>query len=92
MQSILQTDRDKCFVCGYWRTEEHHIYFGRNRKVSDRHGFTVYLCAEHHRGTNGVHGKNGHALDQHLKELCQEAYEIEHSREEFISLIGRSYL
>ena len=68
------------------------MFFGRNRKVSDANGFTVRLCVEHHRGMYGVHGKYGHELDMRLKRNMQMAYEMTHSREDFIGLIGRSYI
>lgn len=83
---------DRCYVCGSTQTEVHHIYYGKNRKASDRAGFTVRLCPEHHRGTNGVHGINGHELDQRLKQEQQAAFEADHSRQEFINIIGRNYL
>jgi hypothetical protein len=31
-------------------------------------------------------------VDLLLKRLCQAVYEIDHSREEFMELIGRNYL
>ena len=31
----------------------------------------VFLPSEGHRGTNGVHGKNGHEFDTYLKQLGQ---------------------
>jgi len=94
MKSILQEEK-RCYICGlYSPVEEHHIYFGKaNRKISEEKGFKVWLCAEHHRGTIGVHGKLGHALDLRLKETCQRKYlNLGHTREEFIKLIGKSYI
>jgi len=32
------------------------------------------LCGECHRGTNGIHGKNGHILDLELKVGLQHKY------------------
>lgn len=63
-----------------------------NRKVSDKNGFTVYLCQYHHEGTYGVHGKYGDELNRELKEVCQKKFEENHTREEFIKLIGKSCL
>lgn len=81
----------KCAICSTEQNVElHHCYFGKNRKVSDKHGFTVYLCAEHHRGQYSPHRDSG--LDLYFKQVMQEEYEKLHSREEFIKLIGRSYL
>ena len=91
MKSILQSDKE-CWFCHSPNVELHHIYFGRNRKISDKMGFTVWLCPEHHRGTRGIHGMFGNIADEYLKQLCQEKFEETHSREEFIKLIGRSYL
>ena len=92
MKSIMQEDK-YCFVCGKRNNLHlHHIYFGKNRKVSDKNGFTCYLCYEHHEGTFGVHGKYGHELDLRLKRECQKHFENTRSRNEFMNLIGRNYL
>ena len=52
----------------------HHIMFGKNRKKADEDKLTVYLCWQHHEGTNGVHGKNGHELDMKLKQLAEQTW------------------
>ena len=85
----------KCYVCGrYGYVERHHILGGRNRKKCDRYPLLIVpLCTEHHRGTNGVHGKNGHELDCMLKREAQIIFERNYgTREEFIRLFGRNYL
>lgn len=106
MESILSTQKGICFVCGrQCKTHLHHIFYGKNRKIADREGLTCYLCPECHEGTEGVHGKNGSALNYTLKELAQEAWELkfkesypyenhadEAAREAFIRMIGRNYL
>lgn len=92
MNSIIQ-EAHECLVC---RTtlnlHNHHIFFGHgNRKISDQNGFTCYLCARHHNMSNaGVH-LNRH-LDLKIKQMCQRKYEETHTREEFIRLIGKSYI
>ena len=92
MKSILQTNKE-CYVCKTtYNLHLHHIYFGPNRKVSDKNGFVVHLCQYHHEGTYGVHGKYGNELNKKLKQECQKKYEQAHTREEFIKLIGRNYL
>ena len=64
-----------------------------NRKISDKNGFTVYLCQYHHEGDYGVHGKYGYKLNRELKQLCQKKYEeLGHTTEDFIRLIGKNYL
>lgn len=93
MISILQGKEKYCYITGETENlEKHHIYFGSRRKTSDKYGFWVWLTPEMHRGTDGVHGKNGHELDQRLKRICQRRYEENHSRDEFMALIGRNYL
>ena len=92
MKSILQENKE-CFVCKKTQNLHlHHIFFGKNRKISDKNGFVCYLCYEHHEGQTGVHNKNGNCLDDYLKKTCQERFERLHSREEFRKLIGKSYL
>ena len=93
MKSILQ-DKKESYISGtVYGLEEHHIYFGTGRrKISEKNGFKVWLTYEEHKGTDGVHGKNGHELDLKLKQECQRKYEENHTRDEFIRLIGKSYL
>lgn len=90
-KSIIQDDKN-CLICGTGVTEEHHIFFGSaNRKQSDKYGLIVYLCAEHHRGENGVH-HNRH-FDLMLKREAQLVFEEDvGTRLEFMKIFGRSYL
>lgn len=91
-KSILKNDRE-CFVCGnIYGLDKHHIYGGGNRQVSEQNGFWCYLCKRHHTRTiYSVHGDPDHRLDKELKALCQAVYEKDHTREDFIELIGKSY-
>lgn len=92
MNSILQ-ERKECYVCGRVDClEEHHIYPGNpNRKISERHGFKVWLCHwDHNEPPDGAHFNR--ALDLRLKRDCQAKYEESHTREAFRALIGKSYL
>ena len=93
MKSIIQTKKE-CFICSkQYGLHYHHIYFGNNRrKISEKNGFKVWLCSDHHIGTHGVHGAKGHKLDIYLKQVCQKKYEETHARNEFIKLIGKNYL
>lgn len=93
--SILQGKGKRCYLSDAEDVplERHHIYFGTGmRKISDKHGFWVWLTPEWHRGTYGFHGREGHSVDLLLKRDCQRAFEQERSREEFMKIIGRSYL
>ena len=67
--SILQGKRKRCYFTDTetGSLERHHIYFGAGmRQISDKHGFWVWLKPEWHRGTSGVHGRDGHKVDLRL--------------------------
>lgn len=91
--SILQPDTRECYITGATDgLHKHHIYGGNpNRRISEEHGFFVWLRADwHNMADYGVHFNKD--LDRRLKQECQERFEETHSREEFMRLIGRNYL
>lgn len=93
--SIIPGGNQKiCYICGCTRNiEEHHIFFGKGlRKISEEHGFKVYLCAEHHRtGREAAHVCK--TTNLYLKNIAQRAFENQKgSREDFMKLIGKNYL
>lgn len=92
MPKSLLSNEKKCYVCGTTRDlHMHHIYPGANRKWSEKYGCWVYLCAPHHNMSNkGVHSDR--KLDLRLKKECQQAFEKEHSRDEFMRIFGRNWL
>jgi hypothetical protein len=92
MKSIMQTEK-KCFQTG--RTDslhEHHIYYGKNRKISEQNGFKVWLTGEWHNQDSRIDVHHNIEFDRYLKRECQKKYEETHSRAEFMALIGKSYL
>ena len=100
---IPGSTKEHCFLCGRsGNTEIHHIYGGVGRRsIADQYDLTVPLCMECHRGTNGVHGKNGADKAKYLHESGQQWFELlkesegmteEEARNEFRKLFGRSYL
>ena len=91
--SIVQ-DEKKCFMTGdTCNLDVHHCFFGANRKVSDENGFWVWLRHDYHiADSQHKTPHNDRETDLFFKKLCQKKYEQTHSREEFIKLIGRSYL
>lgn len=90
----MQDDMTKCWKCGKFGTEKHHVIFGSaNRKQADKYGLLVGLCYEHHRGTSGVHGRDGKHLNEDLKYYAQYAFEQKiGSREDFMKIFGKSYM
>lgn len=99
--SIMQDKDDKtCYVCRYlsgdtteWNyREEHHIFGGRaNRRLSEENGLKVKLCYAHHRNAKiGVHFNP--ELDLWLRRTAQAEFEKTRTREEFVSMFGKSVL
>lgn len=91
MKSIMQ-DEKQCYVTGRtYGLHKHHIYGGPNRRISEEHGFYIWLVPElHNMSRHGVHFNSDWDLE--LKRHCQREYEKTHTRDEFMALIGRSYL
>lgn len=88
----LERQRDKeivksgiCEFCGKFskRLDPHEIYGGSNRKRSIKYKFIKLLCRKCH--------SNEKIINQLRKDM-QKEYERSHTREEFITLIGKSYL
>lgn len=91
-QAKLERDRDKnivksgkCDGChkNFKHLDPHEVYGGSNRKRSIEHGFVKMLCRK-------CHGDN--KILQQLKVDVQKEFEKDHTREEFIKIIGKSYI
>lgn len=85
-------EKRECYFCGRtYGLEKHHVFAGvANRKISEREGFWLYLCHEHHTGTEGAqYDKEKNLM---LKCDAQFAYEQTHTRAEWMALIGKNYL
>lgn len=85
-----QRDKDiiksgKCEYCGKYskRLDPHEVYGGSNRKRSIKHKFVKLICPECHKSETII---------KQLRINTQKEYEKKHTREEFIKLIGKSYL
>ncbi len=73
--------------------ERHEVYFSKAyRQKSINDGLIVFLTKESHRGTNGVHGKNGDKLNRQLKRLAEKAWTsyYKKTKEEFIERYGKA--
>lgn len=93
MQSILQ-DEKVCFLTGSTENlDKHHIFGAANRNISEKNGFWVWLRHDFHIAYSpNKTPHNDRGTDLHLKMICQAKFEETHTREEFMALIGRSYL
>lgn len=93
MKSIIQTEKE-CFICGSQRwLEEHHVFSGGCRKLSERYGLKVWLCHYcHNEKPNGVH--HNATINQHLKRIVQEVA-MKHygwTINDFRNIFSKSYL
>lgn len=88
----LERQRDKeiikeglCEFCGKYskRLDPHEVYGGSNRKRSIEHKFVKLLCRKCHDDADII---------KQLRIDVQKEYEKNHTRQEFISLIGKNYL
>ncbi len=73
--------------------ERHEVYFSKAyRQKSINDGLIVFLTRKDHRGTNGVHGKNGDKLNRMLKRIAQKAWckYYNKTKEEFIREYGKA--
>ena len=85
----------KCEVCKRnAELENHHCIGGSGRrKECDKYPELQFkLCPECHRGTNGVHGKNGADLALKLKQVGQHRFVALRGIDLWMSEFGRNYL
>lgn len=90
-KSIMQhCEEPQCYITGSRiNLDKHHCVHGRaNRKVAEKYGLWVYLRHDIHMN---LHDKDKE-LDRELEQDAQRAFEKEHSREEWMKLIGKNYL
>jgi len=90
-KSIVQTNKE-CYLCGRKTClERHHIMAGvANRKISEKYGIWLYLCADCHRGTEGA--QYDKSLNLKIKQIGQQAFEQLYSHEKWMELFGKNYL
>lgn len=93
-KSILQTDKQSCFLCGShnW-LEEHHVFGGANRKISEKYGLKVHLCHWcHNEPPKGVHHnqENRQALQRTAQEKAMRHYGW--TVDDVRRILGKNYL
>lgn len=92
MKSVLQEDKEECFLCGGRASEEHHCIYGTaNRKLSEKYGLKVYLCPNCHRTGNMAVHKN-YFTDLKLKQIAQKKFEELYGHEKFMEVFKKNYL
>ncbi len=96
-KSRIQKKDGTCYLCRILEDnderqqylEKHHVFGGPRRDISEREGLFVWLCYEHHRGNNSVHMKA--ELSERVKRIAQMKWEENHTREEWMALMGKNY-
>ena len=83
--SIFTKNFNRCYYCNESRgkMDIHEVYGGSNRQRSMKYGLCVPLCRKCH---------SNEIVIQDLRKWCQREYEKTYTRDEFINLIGKSYL
>lgn len=90
-KSILVDSLDYCYECGKPHPHKHEVFFGKNRDDSIKYNMILPLCYEQHEGNRGPHLCRN--TDLAYKRLAQDVFEHTYgSREDFISIFGKSYL
>lgn len=98
MESIIQKDKTKCFICKQNPCgdplDKHHIFGGADRSKSEKYGLTVYI--HHNRchifGENSVHANAtiNRKLQAYAQEKAMKHYNW--SVEDFRRIFGKNYL
>lgn len=91
-QNKMENERDSkiiksglCQNCHRYfdKLDPHEVYGGRNRKRSIQNNFVALLCRECHSDNDVIKA---------LKIKYQKEFEKNHTRDEFIKIIGKSYI
>jgi len=91
--SILQNNKE-CYICHTTKNlEAHHIFFGPDRKTSEKLGLKVWLCQDHHRGDYSPHQDKD--FDLELKQMAEVEFLKSGNLGQWMDVkngIGRNYL
>ena len=78
----------RCRICGtYGRTEIHHVFGGARRRISERENLVIELCPSCHRKAH-----EDVSFGNALKHDAQLEYLEEHSFDEWMALMGKSWI
>lgn len=98
-KSIMQTDKTRCYLCGWAATyadplDKHHVFGGALRKKSERYGLTVYLhhSSCHIFSSEAVH--NNAEVCRQLQAAAQKAAMEKYgwTVEDFREIFGKNYI
>ena len=101
MRSILHRKEDcTCYLCimlheDYDKRrdlEEHHVFGGSNRKLSEFYGLKIYLCHDHHNEQScpeSIH--HNKTIRLMVQAYAQKQFEIRHPDLNFREIFGKNY-
>ena len=99
-KSIMQDyEKHQCYLCMMLYgdefpklcTEEHHVFGGPNRSISEHYGIKVRLCLKHHTvGPEAVHTNAGN-MDL-LHKAGEKAFIRKYGYKEYMQQIRKNYL
>ena len=93
MSKSIMSNEKVCAVCGTTlNLHKHHVFYGTGlRKLSEKYGCWIYLCAYHHNASNdGVHFNK--RMDNALKQNTQKKFNEVYPDLDFLKIFGRNYL
>lgn len=90
--SRRKTLTEECWVTGSTiNLHRHHIFYGSNRKMSEKYGMCVMLRADWHNMSNyGVHFNK--SLNDELKEWGQRKFIEMYPDLDFLKIFGRNFI
>lgn len=96
-KSILQSTKE-CYVCRQLycvstrrALEDHHIFGGARRPISERYGLKVWLCQGHHNRSNEYSAHFDPELRRFLHEAGQAAFVERYGPERWTAEFGKDY-
>ena len=95
-KSIIQDKKSgRCYLCGAQGVllEEHHVFGGGCRKLSEHFGLKVYLCHPcHNEPPKGVHfnREEREKLQARVQKIAMRHFGW--TTEDFIRIYGRNYV
>ena len=93
MKSIMDIEEGRCYLCGGYATERHHLIGGAhsNRVYCDEDGLVIPVCRRCH---EKIHSSS--VLSHSLRAKAQKKWEAlstkENPRAEWMKRYGRNYL
>lgn len=97
-KSVIPQEPGTCYLCTKLNgdysqkrgLQEHHIFGGANRRLSEEYGLKVKLCIDHHESGKDAAHRNAEVA-QILHEDGQAAFEREYPQKDFREIFGKNY-